>query len=272
MSSYEVIAEVSKALKDLLEKEMTLPDVSVTISTPDEEISNSKNRINLFLYQITENAQLKNQDWQPISPTKIIPPPLSLGLFYLITPYPKNPSDYAEAHLILGDVMRIFFDKPILTSRYLAKAKEKAKIILNPINIDEMTKIWSAINKPCRLSVGYEISIVQIESEVEEKEIKLVKERKVEIKSYPGPPRIEEFLPSSGKTGIKVRALGNNFFGESIKINFGGKFIKQEDIEVKSQNELFFIIPADLPPYLYDVVVEVNKQPSNSVSFEVVKG
>jgi hypothetical protein len=135
-----------------------------------------------------------------------------------------------------------------------------------------MTKIWSAINKPCRLSVGYEISIVQIESEVEEKEIKLVKERKVEIKSYPGPPRIEEFLPSSGKTGIKVRALGNNFFGESIKINFGGKFIKQEDIEVKSQNELFFIIPADLPPYLYDVVVEVNKQPSNSVSFEVVKG
>ncbi len=270
MSTYEVISEVSKTLKQLLEDNMTTTPLTIVLSTPDEEISNSTNRINLFLYQVVENVQLKNQDWQMSSPTKIKPPPLSLNLFYLLTPYPQNPNDYTNAHLILGEAMRIFFDQLILVSDYLSQAAEEVKLILNPINMDEMTKIWSAINKPYRLSVSYEVSVVQIESSVAEREVKPVKERKVEIKPYSGPPRIEKLDPESGNPGTRVRIIGNNLKGEFLKVNIGGK--PAGGIVVASDSEISFIVPTGLPPYLYKVTVIVNGQVSNPANFEVLGG
>ncbi len=268
MSDYQVIAEVSKTFKQLLEDNISIPPLTITIATPDEEISSGTNRINLFLYQIVENAQLKNQDWQMSSPTQMKPPPLSLNLFYLLTPYPQNPEDYTNAHLILGEAMRVIFDHPILTSVYLTEAVEEVKIILNPINIDELTKIWSAINKPYRLSVSYEVSVVQIDSSAATREIKLVKERKVEVKSYSGPPEIKKINPESGKIGDTVSIIGSNLMGESIEVKVGGR--TASGVSTVSDSEVSFAVPSGLPPYLYEIVVIVNGDASKPVNFEVI--
>lgn len=270
MSTYEVISEVSKALKQLLEDNMTTTPLTITLSTPDEEISDSTNRINLFLYQLMENVQLKNQDWQMTGPTKIKSPPLSLNLFYLLTPYPQNPNDYTNAHLILGEAMRILFDHPILVSDYLSQTAEKAELILNPINMDEMTKIWSAISKPYRLSVSYEISVAQIDSSAPERKVKPVKERKVEVKLYSGPPRIEKLNPESGNPGDRVRIIGSNLKGKSLKVNVGGK--PGGEIIVTSDSEISFVVPTGLPSYLYKVIVTVNGEASNPANFEILGG
>lgn len=268
MSTYEVISEVSKTFKQILEDNMTTTPLSITISTPDEEISDSTNRINLFLYQVLENAQLKNQDWQMNNPTTMKPPSLSLNLFYLLTPYPQNPNDYTNAHLILGEAMQVLFDHPVLTSTYLNQAAEETKLILNPVSIDEMTKIWSAINKPYRLSVSYEVSVAQIDSGVAAKEIKLVKERKVKVKSYSGPPEIERLDPESGNIGDTVRIIGNNLSGESTKVRIGGR--PTTGITAVNDSEVSFVVPSGLPPYQYEVVIIINGRPSNGVTFEII--
>ena len=59
------------------------PPVEVTILAPDE--TGGDRRINLFLYRILENPALKNADWQVKrgEPSRIVPPPLSLNLYYL---------------------------------------------------------------------------------------------------------------------------------------------------------------------------------------------
>ncbi len=41
---------------------------------------------------------------------------------------------------------------------------EKIKIVLEPLDTEELTKIWMGLNNPYRLSVGYAVSVVQIES------------------------------------------------------------------------------------------------------------
>jgi hypothetical protein len=89
----------------MLVGEMTLsPAVNVTILAPDE--SGSDRRINLFLYKVQENPFLKNADWQvkPGNPTQLVPPPLSLYLYYLMTPYAANDPQTGNtiAHEILG--------------------------------------------------------------------------------------------------------------------------------------------------------------------------
>jgi len=45
---------------------------------------------------------------------------------------------------------------------YLMNSYEKIKIMLSPAGIEELSKIWATINQPYRLSVAYEISLVEI--------------------------------------------------------------------------------------------------------------
>ncbi len=84
MSTSTAIGMVSKSLRRLLVEKMGPGlKVPVTILAPDE--SGGEKRINLFLYKVRENPALKNMDWQVKrgDPTQLVPPPLSLNLFYL---------------------------------------------------------------------------------------------------------------------------------------------------------------------------------------------
>ena len=122
MSASTAIGMVSASLRNLLLGEMRLtPPLDVTILAPDE--TGSERRINLFLYKLAENPFLKNQDVtvKPGSPNQLVPAPLSLNLFYLMTPYAPNDSQTgnASAHQILGEAMRVFYENPVVPKEYL---------------------------------------------------------------------------------------------------------------------------------------------------------
>src|SRR5262245_32093214 len=138
MSQSTAIGMVSESLRALLAGEMRLaPSVPVTVLAPDE--AGGERRINLFLYKVQENASLKNLDWQVKrdSPNKVTPPPLSLNLFYLLTPYAANDpqTGNAVAHEILGEAMRVFYEHPVVPDAYLAAglqdSREEIRIMLN---------------------------------------------------------------------------------------------------------------------------------------------
>ena len=189
MSDYTAIADVGETLKKLLwdnikedntAKSIIESEDQITLSSPEETEPSKK--LSLFLYQITENVYLKNQEMQIVNSTELKYPPLSLNLFYLVTPHTKKGEN---DHIILGKVMQIFYDNSILRGSVLqgslADSREELKLILNPLSTEELNKIWTVMSKskPYKLSVCYEVTPVKIES-MRERKVKRVIERELE--------------------------------------------------------------------------------------------
>jgi len=179
MSDYRAIQGVSSSIKNLLEQFMFLnrPDVppddrvEINIGLPDQEAEGK--RVNLFLYHIKECPYLKNQDLPgAASPGEYGHPPLALDLHYLMTAYAESDEgDQIEAHQILGDAMRALHDHSYLLGNILDPALEgsveRAKVTLDPLTVEDVTKVWVALNTPYRLSVGYKVTIVQLQSRLQ---------------------------------------------------------------------------------------------------------
>ena len=186
------IMGVSRTLQTLLADRIESPpnvtSVAVTVSTPqadpDAAPSAEPARLNLFLYRITENEQLKNQE----SPGRGHPgtygyPPLCLNLHYLLTAYGSTDDqgflNESRAHFVLGSAMRVLHDHAELTERVvtvrapsgepvldpaLLGQPEPVRLTLEPLSLEELTKVWTALTLPYRLSAAYEVRVARIES------------------------------------------------------------------------------------------------------------
>lgn len=271
--------------------------VTVSFGPPDlkPETSNPrKGRINLYLYKIVENTYLKNQEIPGHGhPSDYGHPPLSLVLFYLLTPFPdseKYEDNYdLNAHEILGDAMSAFHDYPILTDSMeaspgsgtkllptsLRNQFEKIKITFEPLDTEELTKIWMGLNNPYRLSVGYAVSVIQIESKKPKKLAKPAKARYIHLAPLHR-PQIDDFRvtpaepvagmpPATARIGDKLTLHGINFVGLSTHIIIGDiKF----NAPPKSQRLIEFKIPDD--PILQPGPTTVGVQVETST--EIVQG
>lgn len=193
MSNFQAIGGVSATLQKLLKDRMELPpkvtstDFQVTISTPrsekEQEQSPEKPRVNLFLYRVTENGFLKNQEIPGQGhPAAYGKPPLSLDLHYLLTAYGAtaesagNFVNEMRAHYLMGSAMRVLHEYPVITKSLktaggepilhesLRDEFEKIKLCLEPISLEDISKVWTALTLPYRLSAAYRVSVVQIES------------------------------------------------------------------------------------------------------------
>src|SRR5215208_1176086 len=105
MSNFRAIGGVSASLRNLLRDRMEDP-VDVTIAPPDVTVSSViGRRLNLYLYQVTENGNLAAYGH----------PPLSLNLHYLLTAHSTTETELdsdLQAQHILGDAMRVLHDLP----------------------------------------------------------------------------------------------------------------------------------------------------------------
>jgi hypothetical protein len=202
MSDYRAIAAVSSTLRDLLKDRMEHSPVTVTIAPPDVNVNNVTGpRLNLFLYQVSENGALKNQEIPGQGhPGAFGHPPLSLDLHYLLTAHAgdeKGADADLTAQQILGSAMRVLHDfaiippglrrgddpaEPLILDPVLAGAAEQVKISLQPIHLEELSKIWTALPQTnFRRSVAYEVSVVQIESRSARRIAAPVKTRRVHV-------------------------------------------------------------------------------------------
>src|SRR6266511_3884913 len=117
MSGYKAIAAVSATLRTLLRDRME-DEKPVTIAPPGMKVTNIiGKRVNLFLYQISQNGFLSNQKIPNHGhPAAYESPPLSLNLHYLVTMLDPTESDEItettdlESQQILSDAMRVLHD------------------------------------------------------------------------------------------------------------------------------------------------------------------
>lgn len=278
MSVSTAIGMVSESLRNLLEGEMTLsPKPDVTILAPDE--SGSENRVNLFLYKVQENPTLKNMDWQvkPGSPNQLVPPPLSLNLFYLMTAYKQNDPQTGNsmAHEILGDAMRVFYENPIVPPAYLSEdlknSREQIRIMLNTLDLDELSKVWATFTKAFRLSVLYEVSVVQLDMLPEKERVMAQRVRKTgvpKVSAPYNPPIIERIKPISKIAGSFVRIFGKNFTGWQAYVYVNGR--KIVDARRLSKEDRFrFKLPTDLQTGFHEVRVDISHLCRRTFFFEV---
>jgi hypothetical protein len=157
-----------------------LSDTTVTILPPDKARGNaSANQLNLFLYQILPNAAWRNMNIpSQVAPGETGSPPLALTLHYLLTAFGKdNDTTLPFGHHLLGKAMSILYDHALLgpdeiraaTSASfpgsdLDKQIERVRITLQPMSLEEISKLWTGLVTQYRLSVGYEVSVALIDS------------------------------------------------------------------------------------------------------------
>src|SRR5262245_4181608 len=275
MSAPTAIGMVSESLRNLLVGEMTLtPPVDVTILAPDE--TGGDRRINLFLYRILENSTLKNLDWQAKrgEPSRIVPPPLSLNLYYLMTPYAQNDSltGNTTAHEMLGEAMRVFHEHAVVPENALVQglrgASEQIKIMLNPLDPDELGRVWSTFSQPFRLSVMYEVSVVQLELHSERPMSKRVQRTGVpDVRAPFRPPVVEQLTPLSGPAGAQITVSGQYLSGWPVSLRISGH--KIIDSIPLTEDTITATIPTGLTPAFHEVQVDVAHLHRRVFFFEV---
>lgn len=200
MSSALALASVTAVLRNLLDNAVVDGTVTsavggrVTVGTlaPDRVPIGTEEtaQLNLFLYRIAPNVgwrneQLPSRDQRGERRTN---PPLALDLFYLLTAYGKN--DF-EAEILLGYAMQMLHETPVLTREMirrtftpgtplpgdvlppavgalsgsdLADQIEQIKLTPHPMDVEEMSHLWSALQAHYRPSAAYHVSVVLIES------------------------------------------------------------------------------------------------------------
>lgn len=268
---------VSQSLRNLLSGEMHLsPAVDVTILAPDE--GGGGRRINLFLYQVRENPAFKNMDWQLKrgSADTLIPPPLSLTLFYLMTPYaPNDPqTGNATAHAILGEAMRVFYENPIVPKDHLAEelqeAREQIQIIQNTLDMEELARVWSTFTQPFRLSVLYQVSVVQIDALPASERPLPQRVRQIgvpEVRAPFSPPVIDTITPSKGPAGTPITCHGQHLGGWRAYVRVIGRTIL--DAQELAGNQFQVNLPNDLPPGFHEIRIDISHLFRKTFFFEV---
>lgn len=277
MSTSTAIGMVSESLRNLLEGGMSIsPLPEVTVLAPDEVTGNSS--INLYLYKAMENPALKNLDWQVKagSPNRLVPPPLSLSLFYLLTAYGQNDpqTGNAPSHGMLGDAMRVFYENPIVPHQYLSPqlrdSREEIRIILNTLDMDELGKVWATFSKAFRLSVLYEVSVVQLDmlSGKEKDMAKRVRTIGVPRVHAPyAPPVLGDIEPMMGTAGSTVTIHGKNLEGWSPYVVVSGRPVT--NILNLQDNSFQVTLPDNLLPGFQELRVDIGDKVRQTYLFQL---
>lgn len=192
MGDFGVIADVSsvvvgsltRALRGLSRVEppiAELNDLSETVQTPPPKLT-------VFLYEIAEDPTSRNRPpvrSQPPEPPATRKPPMALLLRYLITPWG---GDQATQHRMLGRALQTFYDDAILDGPQLtgglAGSVDSLHLTLTPLTLDQKSWVWYAIQKPYRLSLNYEVRVVNLDSAVQTA-VRPVRSRTVEGPATP---------------------------------------------------------------------------------------
>jgi hypothetical protein len=277
MSASTAIGMVSASLRNLLVGEMRLtPAVDVTVLAPDETAG--ARRINLFLYKVSDNPFLKNQDWTVRSgdPSRLVDAPLSLNLFYLLTPYaPNDPvTGNTNVHEILGEAMRVLYEHSTVPSPYLLPglldARERLQIAGTAVDPEELSRIWSTFSHPFRLSVPYQISTVQLDRRAESSRRVPVRVRRIgvpDVRAPFRPPAVLDMSPAAGAPGSSLTFTGAHLTGWRADVVVGDqRILAGEPLD----GETFTgTLPAALRPGFYDVRVDVSALFRRTFVFEV---
>ncbi len=202
MSTALAIAGVTAVLRDLLNDGLINHNVSgalgssvtVSVLAPDRVVPPSTgeaSQINLFLYLVTPNPGWRNEKLPSRDGSgrlRLANAPLALDLHYLLSIYSGGD---LHAEILLGYAMQLLHETPVLTREAIRRALspspdvgttlppalraladsglesqvELVKLTPQPLNTEEMSKLWTAMQSSFRPTAAYVASVVLIETQ-----------------------------------------------------------------------------------------------------------
>jgi hypothetical protein len=243
MSNFLAIATVTATLKRILHAVVSVDVNGADVRTVRPELLVNDAAFigaNLYLYQVTPNAALRNADL----PTRradgsvMQRPQAALDLHYLFSFY--GDETRFEPQLALGSVVRTLHSQPILTRQEiqdtilhttfpsptpsnLADSIEMVRFTPLSLSLEELSKLWSVmLQTPYTLSVAYVGSVVLIESDDTLREAPPVLQRKLYVLPF-NQPLIESVTPQmiDATPGAKLTLQGQNLRADHTLVLFG---------------------------------------------------
>ncbi|MFD2467661.1 DUF4255 domain-containing protein [Amycolatopsis silviterrae] len=171
MGDFGVIADVSTTIVGSLTRALLplggeQPPIAVLHDLSDP-VSTSPPKLTVFLYEIAEDPASRNRPpvrSLPPDPPTTRKPPMALLLRYLITPWG---GDQATQQRMIGRALQVLYDDAILDgaelSGSLAGTADSLHVTLTSLTLDQKSWVWYAIQKPYRLSLNYEIRVVNLD-------------------------------------------------------------------------------------------------------------
>jgi len=284
MSNALAIATVTTALAQIVrDAAQSIVDGADVITGRPTSSSGPVHCIHLFLYQITFNGAMRNNDLpaRASNGTLIARPAAALDLHYLLTAY-GNDSEL-EAQRMLGAVVRDLRARPVLTRAMiqnaiesqpflsgsdLADAVETVKFTPENLSIEDMSRFWSVFYQtPYALSVGYRGTVVVIETDdTVSTPVPVLKRGETDrgVETFTGPfPLLESVhfgMPAdiigqsrppsfpAARLGLSVIVRGRNLGAESTLLRFTHSkldLIRELDVSLTdvSPIELKIVLP-----------------------------
>ena len=265
MSNFLAIATVTATLQRALQAVIgaDVPGAKANTARPDisghgvPEIG-----VNIFLYQVTPNAILRNADL----PTRNSGghagqrPVIALDLHYLLSFYGND--GQLEPQRVLGSVARTLHAWPLLTRQMirdtvtdpaysylatsnLADAIDPVRLSPLSLSLEELSKLWSVFfQTPYALSAAYGASVVLIEEELTPVVPQPVLARQLFVVPFQH-PLIENLDPQILTAGATLTIRGQNLRGDVTKVKFGDALAVPATM---NDQKITVVLPATLQP------------------------
>ncbi len=174
VASSDVLVAVSQTLQNRLTAGLSTLGPPVPVAELHDLASppaSTPPRATLFLYDVVEEPTSRNRP----KTTRLVgssllvrKQPLGLRLHYLVTAWG---GDRATEQQILGRVMQLMYDDAVIDGPELAGSlagtPTELRVSLSPMQLEDRARVWWAIGQPYRLSVNYEVRVVDIDPTTE---------------------------------------------------------------------------------------------------------
>lgn len=166
-----MIDDLDETIRQLLIEEMVIAtgEIDIAFDQPKREWSARLSRptINLFLYDIRENVQLRKFGWEEVehqtsddTVTRKLTP-LRIDCHYMLTTWAAEPED--EHRLLTRAMLALFRYPQIPTQRLVGRLQNQAYDIRTRLAAhDKLTnpaEIWSAMDNELRPTVSYLVTL-----------------------------------------------------------------------------------------------------------------
>ena len=168
--------DLDKSLENLLKRELPpelVSQITISFATPDGSFppaSVTLPAIDLFLYDVRENRELRDGEWrierQSDGTAVRKAPPVRVDCSYLITAWPSDSSTTParDEHRMLGEVMKALLRHATLPSAVLegslvGQQPPLPASTLPPGRLQSLAEFWQALGGKPKATLSYPVTI-----------------------------------------------------------------------------------------------------------------
>jgi hypothetical protein len=167
---HQLDAIITNLLKSRLAAYLATDKLTFSFSAPDPDFATAVTppAVNLFLYDMRENWELRSNEWREERVNgryQRTPPPARVDCSYLITAWTAESGERGTAaeHELLGDVMRALLRHRRIPADYLPEAWQQEPPlranVLQQGNLNSLGEFWQAMGGKPKAALHYTVTI-----------------------------------------------------------------------------------------------------------------